>query len=149
MRAPRAPGRKGKTGNAEIETIMKRLLAVCVLSLLAVTVRGGEFADISVKDLREAIAAKKVTVFDVNGSESFKKGHIPGALDFDATKAKLASVLPKEKGALIVAYCGGPSCMAYQAAAKAAKELGYTNVKHLSAGISGWKEAGEKVEKSS
>jgi rhodanese-related sulfurtransferase len=38
--------------------------------------------------------------------------------------------------------------MAYQAAAKAAKKLGYTNIKHLSAGISGWKEAGEKTEKS-
>ena len=25
------------------------------------------------------------------------------------------------------------------------KELGYTNVKHLSAGISGWKSAGEKT----
>ena len=51
------------------------------------------------------------------------------------------------KDALIVAYCGGPQCMAYKAAAKKAVALGYTNVKHLSAGISGWKDAGEKVEK--
>ena len=35
--------------------------------------------------------------------------------------------------------------MAYQQAAKAAKELGYKNVKHLSAGMSGWKSSGEKV----
>ena len=47
----------------------------------------------------------------------------------------------------MVAYCGGPKCGAYQAAAKAAKELGYKNVKHFSAGISGWKEAGEKTDK--
>ena len=38
------------------------------------------------------------------------------------------------------------ACGAYAAAAKKAKELGYTNVKHLSAGISGWKKAGEKTE---
>ena len=36
---------------------------------------------------------------------------------------------------------------AYQAAANKAKELGYTNVKHMSAGIAGWKEAGMKLEK--
>jgi len=36
--------------------------------------------------------------------------------------------------------------MAYQTAARAAKDLGYTNVKHLSAGITGWKQAGEKIE---
>jgi rhodanese-related sulfurtransferase len=53
--------------------------------------------------------------------------------------------LPADKNALVVAYCGGPSCNAYTAAAKKAKALGYTNVKHLSAGISGWKAAGEKT----
>ena len=36
--------------------------------------------------------------------------------------------------------------MAYQTAARAAKELGYSNVKHLSAGITGWRQAGEKLE---
>jgi rhodanese-related sulfurtransferase len=50
---------------------------------------------------------------------------------------------------LVVAYCAGPACNAYQAAAKAAKELGYSNVKHLSAGIAGWTTAGEKTEKGS
>jgi rhodanese-related sulfurtransferase len=82
----------------------------------------------------------------VNGSDSFKAGHIPGAIDFRAKKAEIAKALPSDKDALVVAYCGGPTCGAYAAAAKAAKELGYTNVKHLSAGISGWKAAGEKLE---
>ena len=36
---------------------------------------------------------------------------------------------------------------AYAAAAKVAKQLGYTNVRHLSAGISGWKDAGAPLEK--
>ena len=86
-------------------------------------------------------------MIDVNGSDSYKEGHIPTAIDFEAKNEKLKEVLPKEKDALIVAYCGGPQCGAYKTAAKAAMALGYTNVKHLSAGISGWKQAGEKLEK--
>jgi len=58
----------------------------------------------------------------------------------------LAKLLPSDKSALIVAYCGGPRCHAYQAAVDKAQQLGYTNIKHLSAGISGWKAAGEKTE---
>jgi rhodanese-related sulfurtransferase len=85
----------------------------------------------------------------VNGSESYEKGHIPTAIDFDAAEAKLKETLPADKDALIVAYCGGPKCSAYRQAANAAQKLGYKNVKHLSAGISGWKEAGEKTQKGS
>lgn len=128
---------------------MKLLCTLGAALFLAAASWAGDFADISIKDLKTAIAAKKVTIIDVNGSDSFKKGHIPGAVNFDSVKDSLVKVLPKDKDALVVAYCGGPSCGAYQAAAKAARELGYTNVKHLSAGISGWKEAKEKVEKSS
>ena len=105
------------------------------------------YPDVTVKELKTAIEKKKVTVIDVNGSESYRDGHIPGAIDFEASAEKLEKVLPKDKNALIVAYCGGPQCMAYKAAAKKAVAMGYTNVKHLSAGISGWKGAGEKVEK--
>ena len=125
---------------------MKKLLTTLAAALFAVTGFAGEFPDISVSELKTAIEAKKVTVLDVNGSDSYKAGHIPGAVDFKAKKAEIAKALPAEKDALVVAYCGGPTCGAYAAAAKAAKELGYTNVKHLSAGISGWKSAGEKLE---
>ena len=106
-----------------------------------------KYPDISVKELKTAIEKNKVTVIDVNGSDSYRDGHIPGAINFETSSDKLEKVLPKDKTALVVAYCGGPQCMAYKAAAKKAVAMGYTNVKHLSAGISGWKEAGEKVEK--
>lgn len=128
---------------------MKKLLAFCAAVCLTATVYAVEFQDITIKDLKAEIAAKKVILLDANGTESWQEGHIPGAIDFETTESKLASVLPKDKNALIVAYCGNPKCMAYQAAAKAAKKLGYTNIKHLSAGIAGWKDAGEKTEKGS
>lgn len=125
---------------------MKKLFTLLFSLLFTASVFAGEFPDISITDLKKAIADKKVTVIDVNGTDSYTAGHVPTAIDFDKEGDKIASKLPKEKDALVVAYCGGPSCGAYQAAAKKAKELGYTNVKHLSAGISGWKKAGEKTE---
>lgn len=128
---------------------MKKLLSLFAIFAMAAAIYAAEYPDISIKELKSAIESKKVFLIDVNGTESWQGGHIPGAIDYETSSEKLAKVLPQDKDALIVAYCGGPKCMAYQAAAKAAKKLGYTNVKHLSAGISGWKEAGEKTEKGS
>jgi rhodanese-related sulfurtransferase len=127
---------------------MKKLLTtLCALAVSAITTFAGEYPDISITELKEAIAAKKAVVIDVNGDTSYKNGHVPSALNFAAIKENLAASLPKEKDALVVAYCGGPSCNAYTAAANAAQKLGYTNIKHLSAGISGWLQANEKTEK--
>lgn len=128
---------------------MKKLIPLCAAALFTVAVYAAHYPEIQINELKSAIAAKNVTVLDVNGTDSYKDGHIPGAIDFTANKEKLASILPKDKHALVVAYCGGPKCNAYEAAAKAAKQLGYTNVKHLTAGISGWQAAGEKMEKGS
>ncbi len=129
---------------------MKKILAVLVAALAATVVVGAaEYSDITIPDLQAALAAKTVTVLDANGTESWQEGHIPGAIDFATQKDKLAKLLPQDKGALIVAYCGGPKCGAYKAAAAAAAKLGYTNVKHLSAGLHGWKGAKASVEKGS
>jgi rhodanese-related sulfurtransferase len=126
---------------------MKKLLGLLTAFVFATVLMAGEYPDVSIKELKKAIEQKNVTIIDVNGTESWETGHIPGALDFESNEAKFASILPKDKNALVVAYCGGPKCMAYKQAAQAAEKLGYKNVKHLSAGISGWKEAGEKTEK--
>ncbi|HYG77220.1 MAG TPA: rhodanese-like domain-containing protein [Planctomycetota bacterium] len=101
--------------------------------------------DIKHEDLVKAVNEKKVVLIDCNGSESYKSGHIPGAIDFATAKAELDKKLPADKSTLIVAYCGNENCNAYQAGAEAAKKLGYTNVKHYSGGIAGWKKAGEKT----
>lgn len=126
---------------------MKTLFTLIALLALPVLAQAqGKFADISTEDLKKAIAEKKVTLIDVNGTDSWQQGHIPGALDFDALEKELAKHLPADKNALIVAYCGSERCLAYQAAARAAQQLGYKNVKHYSKGIAGWKKAGEKTE---
>ena len=71
-----------------------------------------------------------------------------GGVGKTTTCVNLATGLAaRNKKTLIVAYCGGPSCGAYKRGAAAAKKLGYTNVKRLAAGISGWKKAGADLEK--
>ena len=125
---------------------MKSILTLLAALFCSANLFAGEFPDISITEVKAAIEAKNATIIDVNGGGSYKAGHVPTAVSFAAVKGDLAKALPADKGALVIAYCGGPSCGAYAAAAKAAKELGYTNVKHMSAGISGWKSAGEKTE---
>jgi rhodanese-related sulfurtransferase len=60
---------------------MKKFLALLAISLLAINAFAGSYPDISLADLKSSIAAKKVTVLDVNGPVSYSNGHIPGAID--------------------------------------------------------------------
>ena len=128
---------------------MKKLFVLLCAALIApLAAFAGDITNISHDELVKAVEGKSATIIDVNGTESYKEGHIPTAIDFEAAKADLAAQLPKDKSALVVAYCGSPACGAYKKAAKAAVALGYTNVKHYSGGLSGWKEAKAPLEKS-
>jgi rhodanese-related sulfurtransferase len=105
------------------------------------------FPDISQADLAGAMKEKTVTLVDANGSESWAEGHIPGAVDFEGSGEGLSGALPADKGALVVAYCGGPGCRAWNRAADKLEALGYTNVRHYKGGLQGWKKSGRKLER--
>lgn len=126
---------------------MNKIIPLIVLCLFSSAIFAGEYPDISIKDLQKAISKGKVAIIDVNGARSFSKGHIPTAIDFSSVSKKLSKSLPKDKSTLIVSYCGGPGCRAYKRGADAAAKLGYKNIKHLSAGISGWKKSGADIAK--
>ena len=126
---------------------MKKIISLISFFALVASSYAGDYADISIKDLQKAIADGKVAVIDVNGAKSYEKGHIPTAIHFSSSKNKLSKLLPKDKNTLVVAYCGSSSCGAYKRGADEAAKLGYKNVKHLSAGISGWKRAGGELAK--
>src|SRR5262245_18366395 len=122
------------------ESPMKNAIAIAVAVALvsgAGLVRADDkaYPDITHDELATALEAKKVTLLDANGTDSYKEGHIPTALDFAEVKKDLAAKLPRDKSALIVAYCANEQCPAYRQAASAATELGYTNVKHYAKGI--------------
>ena len=120
---------------------MKKLITLLATALLTAAVYAGEFADISIKEVKAAAETKSAVIIDVNGPDSYKEGHVPGALSWAAIKDNPSAKLPADKTTPIIAYCGNPKCGAYAAAANAAKKMGYTNIKHMSAGIAGWKEA--------
>ena len=120
---------------------MKKIIALMAAAFLTASVYAGEFADISLQDVQAAATAKSAVIIDANSPASYKAGHVPGALSYATIKGDLAASLPADKNALIIAYCGNPHCGAYLQAAKAAQKLGYTNIKHMSAGIDGWNEA--------
>ncbi len=120
---------------------MKKIIALMAAAFLTASVYAGEFADISIKDVQAAAVAKSAVIIDANSPDSYKAGHVPGALSFAAIRKDFAASLPADKNTLIIAYCGNPGCPAYLQAAKAAQKLGYTNIKHMAAGIDGWNEA--------
>lgn len=96
-----------------------------------------QYGEVSKTELQKLISDQKVFLIDVNSKESFAKQSIPGAIHF-GSQSKLENVLPKDKDALIVAYCGGVSCTAWKSAAIAACKLNYKNIKHFKPGIKGW-----------
>jgi rhodanese-related sulfurtransferase len=120
---------------------MKKIFALMAAALLTASVHAAEFTDVSLQDVKAAADAKTAVIIDANSPDSYKAGHVPGALSFADIKSDLAAKLPADKGALIIAYCGNPKCGAYLMAAKAAAKLGYTNIKHMPAGIDGWNAA--------
>ncbi len=68
-----------------------------------------ELPSISIADVEKGLADKTLSIYDCNNDKSRKKhGVIAGATLIDDTEAYPASVLPTDKAAKIVFYCGGP-----------------------------------------
>ncbi len=91
---------------------------------------------ISPTELHRRMQEGPVTVVDVNARQSWLKARVPGAInlgvDFDP------AMLPRETSAPLVFYCSNPLCRKAPGAAKRAKSLGYTDIRVMSAGITGW-----------
>lgn len=101
---------------------------------------------VSLDELKKLVETKGAFIIDANGTKMYQDGHVPGAVSFAEHEKDFASVLPKDKNTLLVAYCGGTMCTAWKSPAEEAKKLGYTNIKHFKGGIAGWKSAGMQVE---
>jgi rhodanese-related sulfurtransferase len=72
--------------------------------------------------------------------KKYDQGHIPGAVSIPQSKFdKMKGLLPADKGALVVFYCGGLKCPLSHKSAYAARELGYKNVKVFAEGYPNWK----------
>ena len=92
---------------------------------------------ISPAEVNGQVQAKQVNVFDVNSAQSWQKAHVPGAKNLDSATFVVAD-LPSDRNSSLVFYCSNPMCRKAPIAAKRAKQMGYENVKVMSAGITGW-----------
>jgi len=88
-------------------------------------------------ELHQMIQTGRVTVIDVNSHESWMKARVPGAVNLDPA-AYADRDLPPDKGSNLVFYCSNPWCRKAPNAARRAEKMGYSNVRVMSAGISGW-----------
>ena len=70
----------------------------------------------------------------------YVKGHIPHAVSIPYSKfEEKKGLLPENKDALLIFYCGGLECRLSHKSARKAEELGYTNVKVFAKGFPEWK----------
>ena len=66
--------------------------------------------ELSREDLVRGLRAGRITLVDVLSPESFAAMHIPGAINLPVGDlARRAAELLPDRGAAIVAYCGGPT----------------------------------------
>lgn len=127
-------------------------------------VQQGGYDVVTAAELKKWIQEKKqmVIVDTMPYEASYKKAHVPGAVQFlfpipdmsewndNETAGKrpedYEKLLGHDKGKVIVIYCGFVKCTRSHNGAVWAKKIGYKNVFRFPGGIYAWKGAGFDVE---
>lgn len=100
--------------------------------------------NISPADLHARLRSAPPTVIDLNASQSWRTARVPGAISLGVDFAP--SELPPDRETSLVFYCSNPLCSKAPRAARRAGKLGYTDVRVMSAGITGWLAAALPVD---
>ena len=139
-----------------MKSVPKRSVWVILIGLFlagampsSATLHAQEFSQISPDELKNMIESKKndFLVVDVQPKVVYDTGHIKGAVNFPwAANIRSAASLPKDK--MLVLYC---DCTheedSTSTAAQLKEKFGYTNVRVLKGGWSGWLKLGYPTEK--
>lgn len=125
----------------------------------------GNYKIVRTDELKHWLDQKKdMLIVDTMPFEaSYKKNHIPGAVQFEFPKPEMKTwdtqktdgktekdfmaLLGPDKNRTIVIYCGFTKCGRSHNGAMWAAKLGYKNVYRCPGGIKAWKEADFPVEK--
>jgi rhodanese-related sulfurtransferase len=128
-------------------------------------VQQGGYEVVTAEELKKWIdSGKDMVIVDTMPFEaSYKKSHVPGAVQFlfpipemkqwdtnetaGKTQNDFSSLLGSDKNKLIVIYCGFVKCTRSHNGAVWAVKLGYKNVYRYPGGIFAWKGAKYPVEK--
>jgi rhodanese-related sulfurtransferase len=80
-------------------------------------------------------------LLDVRGSDSYARGHVPGAIDLAQRKIVAAKLADYPADTVFVTYCAGPHCNGAARAAIRLARLGRP-VKIMTGGVTGWLDEG-------
>ncbi len=99
---------------------------------------------ISTSEVEKLVATggeKSYYLFDSRPLPRFQEGSIPTAVNLPYPQFdKMIDKLPKDKSALVIFYCAGPSCNMSPGSADKARKLGYSNLKVYKDGMPAWLE---------
>ena len=103
---------------------------------------------ISIEQLLEMMENReKFKLVEVLGEESFKQGHLPGAISIPVDQLEKAGKNKLKKTDRIVVYCASYTCHASTNAAKILLNMGYNNVFDFKGSKKAWVDAGFELEK--
>ena len=137
----------------------KELETEAIAVKLVRDVQRGGYDLVTTQDLKKWIDSKKemVMVDTMPYEDSYKKEHVPGAVQFlfpipdmnqwdtketaGKTEEDFVKLLGNDKNKLIVIYCGFVKCTRSHNGAAWAVKLGYKNVYRYTGGVFGWKGA--------
>lgn len=86
---------------------------------------------------------KDVLIIDSRPSRKYDKGHIVPSINIsDSQFDKHTDMLPEDKSATLIFYCGGLKCPLSHKSARKAEALGYTNAHVYAAGFPDWESQG-------
>jgi len=101
------------------------------------------FPELSADEAAELIAEGNAVVIDVNPRRRWSSGHLPGAVNLDASEFTEAD-LPRDKEARLIFYCSETGRASRYAARRAAR-YGYVHIFLMPCGLKGWMAAGNKA----
>ena len=104
-----------------------------------------EIEPLELEQVRDMIRSHEpLTLVDVREGDEWRAGHLPGAIHIPRgfLELQVDEKLP-DKDAPIVLYCAGGNRSAM--AGRTLRDLGYTNLRHMIRGFSGWRDASFEV----
>jgi rhodanese-related sulfurtransferase len=125
------------------------LACLAMLIAFAFTAFADEIPRVKPEELKGMITGggKGFLVVDVQPKGAYDLGHIKGAVNFPwSQEIKSAGKLPKGKTLILYCDCGHEEDST-DSAQQLVTKFGYTNVKVLEGGWSGWQKLGYPVEK--
>jgi rhodanese-related sulfurtransferase len=126
---------------------MKKLIAVLLVSVFALTAcggSGGKVTNLNVNDFAAKIADPSVTIIDVRTAGEFASGHIQGAMNIDWESGTFErDVLALDKTKTYAVYCRSGN-RSGQATSQMAKD-GFTSIFNLNGGIIDWTNSGHEL----